>query len=76
MSASVSTPQGDDPRDPCFEDALTLDQIIAQLEALRQRYGGGTQVYMCDEEPIVWVGYCPHGRCVVISDRYQTNKVS
>jgi hypothetical protein len=47
-----------DYEDPTADDALTVDEMIAQLEAIRLKWGGDVRIFMCDAEPVVRIGCC------------------
>lgn len=58
--------------EPTADDALTVDQAIAQLGAVRQKWGGDTRLFMPDGEPVVRMG-CDGGAppVVTVTDRFQ-----
>jgi hypothetical protein len=56
------------------DDAFTLDEFIARLEAIRARHGGDLCVFMSDYEPVCKVCVCEEtefcDKHVIVTDRY------
>jgi hypothetical protein len=66
MSDAGTVPEWDEtaPAPAGDGDPLTVDEVIASLEAVRARYGGRLPVYLADGGPVVRVGVSAGGTAV------------